>query len=78
MSVPTFREAGEPYLSSRHNRNRQYHAFEAMRRYIEAEVWQVELVAERLRQLDAGEIDYASVEHVAAARAKTYSNGPDR
>ncbi len=49
-----------------------------MRRYIEAEVWQVELVAERLRQLDAGEIDYASVEHVAAARAKTYSNGPDR
>jgi len=60
------------------DRNRQYHAFEAMRRYIEAEAWQVELIADRLRQLDAGEIGYASPERVAAARTKTYGDEPVR
>lgn len=60
-------------LAKATDRNRQYHAFEALRRYIEAEAWQVELIAERLRQLDAGEIEYASPERVAAVRAKRYS-----
>ncbi len=52
------------------DRNRQYHAFEAMRRYIEAEKWQVDLIAERKRQLDAGEVGYASSERVAAVLNK--------
>lgn len=60
-------------LAKATDRNRQYHAFEAMRRYIEAEAWQVETIAERLRQLDAGEIGYASPERVAAVRARRYS-----
>lgn len=60
-------------LAATTDRTRQYHALEALRRYIEAEAWQVELIAERLRQLDNGEIGYASAERVAAARAKTYS-----
>ena len=47
-------------LAKATDRNRQYHAFEA-------------LIAERLRQLDAGEIGYAPPERVAAARAKRYS-----
>jgi len=59
-------------LAKATDRNRQYHALEAMRRYIEAEAWQVELIAERLRQLDAGDIAYASPERVAAVRAKRY------
>ncbi len=60
-------------LAKATDRNRQYHALEALRRYLEAEAWQVELIAERLRQLDAGEIGYADSERVAAVRAKRYS-----
>ena len=60
-------------LAKATDRNRQYHAFEALRRYAETEAWQVELIAERLRQLDAGEIGYADPERVAAVRAKRYS-----
>ena len=52
------------------DRNRQYHALEALRRYIEAEAWQVELIAERVRQLDAGEIGYATSERVEAVLNK--------
>lgn len=61
-------------LAKATDRNKRYHLFEAVRRYIEAEAWQVELIAERKRQLDAGEIGYASPEHVAALRAKRYSD----
>ncbi|MGI8912213.1 MAG: CopG family ribbon-helix-helix protein [Chloroflexota bacterium] len=61
-------------LAKATDRNRQFHAFEALRRYVEAEAWQVDLIAERLRQLDAGEIGYAGPERVAAVRAKRYSN----
>ncbi len=60
-------------LAKSTDRNRQYHAFEAMRRYIEAEKWQVDLIAERKRQLNAGEIEYATPEQVAAVRSKRYS-----
>lgn len=57
-------------LAKATDRNRQYHAFEAMRRYIEAEAWQIELIAERLRQLDAGEASYAPPERVTAVLNK--------
>ena len=60
-------------LAKATDRNRQYHALEALRRYVDAEAWQVDLIAERLRQLDAGEIGYAAPERVAAVRAKRYS-----
>ena len=60
-------------LATATDSTRQAHALEALRRYVEAEAWQVELIAERLRQLDSGEIGYASTERVAAARAKRYS-----
>ncbi len=60
-------------LAKSTDRNRQYHAFEAMRRYIETEKWQVDLIAERKRQLDAGNIAYATPEEVAALRSKQYS-----
>ncbi len=48
-----------------------------MRRYLEAEKWQVDLIAERKRQLDAGEIGYASPERVAAVLNKyaVYDDG---
>jgi len=58
-------------------RDAQHHLFEAMRRYLEAEKWQVDLIAERKRQLDAGEIGYASPERVAAVLNKyaVYDDG---
>ena len=52
------------------DRNRQYHALEALRRYLDDEAWQIELVTERLRQIDTGEIGYASSERVAAVLNK--------
>lgn len=59
------------------DRNRQYHALEALRRYLEAEAWQIDLITERLRRLDAGEIGYASSERVAAVLNKyqAYDDG---
>ncbi len=64
-------------LAKSTDRRVQYHAFEAMRRYIEAEKWQVDLIAERLRQADAGEITYASPERAAAVLTKyaAYDDG---
>ncbi len=64
-------------LAKSTDRRVQYHALEAMRRYIEAEKWQVDLVVERLRQADAGEIGYASPERVAAVLTKysAYDDG---
>jgi RHH-type transcriptional regulator, rel operon repressor / antitoxin RelB len=52
------------------DRNRQYHALEALRRYLDDEAWQIELITERLRQIDTGEIGYASSERVAAVLNK--------
>jgi RHH-type rel operon transcriptional repressor/antitoxin RelB len=59
------------------DRNRQYHALEALRRYLEAEAWQIDLITERLRQLEAGEIGYASSERVAAVlnKFRDYDDG---
>lgn len=59
-------------LAKATDRNRQYHAFEALRRYVDAEAWQVVLIAVRLRQLDTGEIGYADPERVAVVRARGY------
>lgn len=57
-------------LAKATDRNRQFHALAALRRYIEAEAWQVDLIAERLRQLDKGEMGYASPERVATVLNK--------
>jgi len=64
-------------LAKATDRPKRYHLFEAMRRYLEAEKWQVDLIAERKRQLDAGEIGYASPERVAAVLNKyaVYDDG---
>lgn len=64
-------------LAKATDRPKRYHLFEAMRRYLEAEKWQVDLIAERKRQLDAGEIGYASPERVAAVLNKyaAYDDG---
>ena len=64
-------------LAKSTDRNRQYHALEALRRYLEAEAWQIDLITERLRQLDAGEIGYASPERVAAVlnKYREYDDG---
>jgi RHH-type transcriptional regulator, rel operon repressor / antitoxin RelB len=59
------------------DRNRQYHALEALRRYLDDEAWQIELTTERLRRINAGEIGYASSERVAAVLNKygAYDDG---
>ena len=53
-------------LTTATGRSRQYHAAEALRRYIESETRQIDLIAKRLRQADAGEIRPATSEQVAA------------
>ncbi len=57
-------------LAKSTDRTRQYHALEAIRRYIESEAWQVDLIKERIRQADAGEIGYATPKRVAAVFEK--------
>jgi len=59
------------------DRNRQYHALEALHRYLEAEAWQIELISERLRQIDAGEVGYASPERIDAVlnKYRAYDDG---
>ena len=59
------------------DRNRQYHALEALHRYLEAEAWQIELISERLRQIDAGEVGYASPERIDAVlnKYRAYDEG---
>ena len=59
------------------DRNRQYHALEALHRYLEAEAWQIELISERLRQINAGETGYATPERVDAVlnKYRAYDDG---
>lgn len=70
VRVPTSFAEQYKALAKTTDRNKRYHLYEAMRRYIEAEKWQVDLIAERKRQLDAGEVGYASPERVTAVLHK--------
>lgn len=76
VRVPERLRAQYDALATATDRNRQYHALAALRRYIEAEAWQVALITERVRQLDAGDMGYASSERVAAVLNK-YSADDD-
>jgi len=65
-------------LAKSTGRNKNALIEEALRRFVEVERWQIALIEERLRQVDAGEVSYASEEDVARVYAKFNVTRRDR
>ena len=78
VRVPESMRAQIDALAKSTDRTRQYHALEAMRRYVESEAWQVDRIKERIRRADAGEIGCATPERVAAVFDKYSAHRDER